>query len=178
MKFLHARRRHADIRDQNELLGREQRDRCEIAFDVERKAAIEIRVDDERRTEAPQQRVSVRLRLGDDLGRDVAGRTGPIVHDHRLPDELTEMRCQMPGQRVGPAARRERDDEPHRTVERNLRRRGGTGDSCHVRANADRKRDHSVHGVRDACLRSHPVIAPRRAAAISAGPGSTIPAHA
>jgi hypothetical protein len=101
----HARRRRDDQR-----AGGDQRHRREILHHVERHAFVQKRADDvERRGE--QQRVAIRIGLGDHIGADIArGAAGAVFDNEMRPDGLVELIDDDARHAVHGTARRERYD--------------------------------------------------------------------
>src|ERR1700716_2889155 len=81
--------RYGRIDHQHEGEGRDQRQRREIALDVEAgTAGIDHWIDREVPGRAEEDRMTVRLRLRDALSRDQPGGTRTIFHDRRLAEPL------------------------------------------------------------------------------------------
>jgi hypothetical protein len=59
--------------------------------------------------------VPVTGRSGNDLGGDIAAGAGTVVNDYRLAERLTELGREYARERIGAAARCERQHEPDRT---------------------------------------------------------------
>ena len=87
-------------------------DRLEILLHVERQL-VETRIHGQHRSESLEHGVSVRRRVHDRLRRKIAGGAAPVVDDPRLSQGLVQFRGDDARERVGPAAGRERYQEPH-----------------------------------------------------------------
>ena len=60
---------------------------------------------------AEQERVAVRLGLGDEIGADGAGGTRLVLDDDRLPQALLQLLADQPSQNVGEAAGRKAHED-------------------------------------------------------------------
>src|SRR5262249_47170941 len=85
--------------------------------------AVERGADRERRDVAGEKRVTVRHRLGRDLGADVSARPAPVVDDDLLPQHVAQPGGYDAGDDVGRAARGEGYDVAQWPVGISLRRR-------------------------------------------------------
>ena len=83
---LHARRRRDD-----QWAGGDQRYRRKVLHHVERHAFVQERIDHVQRR-GEEERIAVRIGLGDDVGADIArGATGAVFDDEMRPDALVEL---------------------------------------------------------------------------------------
>ena len=106
-------RRHCRIdRHDQRQLGQKD-DRREILHRVVAEVRIKVRADAVGRDGVEQQRVAVRVGLGDARGRDGAAGAGAIVDDDRLAERVGELRADDPRDEVGRPAGRHRDHELH-----------------------------------------------------------------
>ena len=118
----------------------------EIFLRIERQFGVKARIDRERSDRAHQDRVAVGIGADHQLGRDVAGSTGAVVHDDLLAHHLAHFGRDRPGGAVGAAAGREAHDHADGFV------RIGVGGECAAerQCRADDKRDAlqvGSHGV-------------------------------
>ena len=67
------------------------RDRREVLHRIERELLVEARIGDDGGGGGGHQRVAVGRRLGDAIGRDIAGRAGHVLDDHRLAPGLGDL---------------------------------------------------------------------------------------
>ena len=86
--------------------------------------AVEKRIHDERAVDRHQQRVAIGRGLGDGLGADDGVGARPVVDDDLLAQIFAHLLAHEAAEKIGGAARRERNDE------RDLARRIGLGDRC------------------------------------------------
>ena len=129
----HVRRRHRE------------RDRREVAHRVVAQVLEQRRVDREHADRADQDRVAVRIGLGDELGGDGAVRARAVLDHRRLAEQLLELRADGAADDVGGAAGDEGNDDPDRLGGRGLR----------VRAERERRREAGEgKGVSLACLQT------------------------
>src|SRR5712692_6260046 len=90
-------------------------------------------------------RVAVGIRLGDDVGRDVARGPGAVVDDHLLAEQLRELMSDRARGGVGAAAGREADDHSNgfdrvilgRRLSRCGEQRGRQGRACELNKSHD-----------------------------------------
>ena len=102
-----------------------------------------------------EQRVAVRLFARNRGGRQRAARAGAVLHDQRLPvGELRKTACEVARQRVGRAARADRNQQPDRTIgplRRGLGEGGEGGEGCRgCRGDTDQSAARNVgerHGI-------------------------------
>jgi hypothetical protein len=99
----------------------EDRNRRQIAQRIVRELAVERHVD-RHRGGVDQQRVAVGRGLRDQLVGDVGAGPRSVLDDHRLAEELGELRREQPRVDVDAAAGRETDDEPDRLERIGLRK--------------------------------------------------------
>jgi hypothetical protein len=97
------------------------RDRREVALGIVAELGIERRNDTEGRI-AHEQRVTIGRRLRDKLGAECGCGARPVVDHDLLAEQLGKLGRDRARGDVGPATRRERDDQPYRPV--------GIGLSC------------------------------------------------
>ena len=83
-QLLYAARRHAGVDDQHDGRRRKQRDWSEVLGRIEGKLAVEGLVDGERAGRGEQERVAVRLRLGDEIAARVAAAARAVLDDDLL----------------------------------------------------------------------------------------------
>ena len=93
-----------------------QRNRGEIAQVVVGHIGIQRGIDRQRADRTDQQRVTVRLGLGDMIGGDVACGAGFVFHHHGLSPGLAHFLGNQPRDDVGAAAGGKADDEVDRAV--------------------------------------------------------------
>src|SRR5215203_430836 len=79
------------------------------------KPGIEALVDGERRWRSRQERVAVRLGTGDDLCTDILRGAWPVLDHHRLTPFGGELIGDNAWEAIGGGARRDRDDDAHRS---------------------------------------------------------------
>ena len=75
-----------------------------------------MRADAVGRDRVQQQRVAVRVRFGDLRGGGRAAGAGAIADDDRLSERVGKLGADEPGDEIGGAAGRHRDDELNRAV--------------------------------------------------------------
>jgi hypothetical protein len=73
-----------------------------------------MRADHDLRIGTHEEGMPVGHGTGGGFARQIAVRTGPVLHDHRLAERFAELRCEYARQRVGRTARRVRDEKPDR----------------------------------------------------------------
>jgi len=105
----------------------DERNRRECLAGIERHRPVEKFIDALEAGRGHQQRVAVRLRLGDDVGADIAARARTILDDDRLAERLRELLAHRAGEHVDQPARRERRDHADRPVGVGLRECARTG---------------------------------------------------
>ena len=66
-------------------------DRREVLLRIERQLVEQAGIDRERGDRSHQEGVAVGIGPGHDLGRDIAGRAGAVVHDHLLSEQVGEL---------------------------------------------------------------------------------------
>jgi hypothetical protein len=120
-QFLHRIGRDRRIDGEHVRHTGDQHHRLEVFHVIERHLRIQARVDRVRADGAHQQRIAVGRTFRDQLGTDVATGARSVVDDERLPERFRQLLRDRARQDVGRAARRERDDDPHRL--RRIRRR-------------------------------------------------------
>ena len=90
-QLLHRLRRQRGIDDEQQRLGQAQvGDRREAPHRVERQLAVDAGIDGEG-AGRHEQRVAVRIGVGDDVGRQHAVRAGAVVEHERLPELRREL---------------------------------------------------------------------------------------
>ena len=124
-------------RHQHQLRGDDLRHRDEVPDHVERQRAVDRRAD-RLAVGVLQDRVAVGRRLGDRVGRDVAGGARPVLDDHRLAERLGDLGAHHAGERVDGAAGDERHEDAHRLVGVGLGERAAGVEA--ERRNSDRNR--------------------------------------
>jgi hypothetical protein len=82
-KLAHRVRSDGFIENEDELKRGERLHGYEILLRIERKFLVEAGIHGERSAVRVKQRVAVRRRMRDELGRDVVIRTGPVVDHNR-----------------------------------------------------------------------------------------------
>ena len=100
---------------------RDQHDRHEVAIGVERHGLVDHLVLHRDAGRGDQERVAVRLRLGDGGSADIAVGAGAVVDDERLPELFRQFAADAPRQEIDAAAGLERRDERHRLGRPRLR---------------------------------------------------------
>ena len=106
------RKRGVDAQDDRFL--DKHRDRRAVTDEIQ--AIVQRSADDACRGERQEQRVAVRGRAQDHLGRDDAARAGAILDDDGLAKSLGQPIADQPREDVGCAARRSADDDANRPV--------------------------------------------------------------
>jgi hypothetical protein len=118
--------------------------RCDVADEIEFEIFVERSVDRVRRSDT-EERVAVRGRAHDRLGRDSAAGARPVLDDDLLTEPLRQPLTDQADGNVRPATGRKADDPVHRTCRVDLppsdargdRDRGGT--RCQMQELATRK---------------------------------------
>jgi len=87
----------------------------EVADNIVRKLAVEMRADTVRRHRRLEQGVAVGIRLCDEVGRDDTGGAAAVIDDHRLPECIGELLADRARDDVRRAARRETDENAYRS---------------------------------------------------------------
>src|SRR6267154_5807220 len=90
-----------------------ERDRGEVPLRVERQRPVQRHVDRVGRR-GDEERVAVGRALRDEIGADVAARSGAVLDDDRLPERFAQTGRERPRGEIGDPARRKSDDEPDR----------------------------------------------------------------
>ncbi len=103
-----------EIGDQHRGHVREQRDRNEVLVGVVGQLAVEKWIHHQRAVDRHQERVAVRVGLGDDLRADDRVGARPVVDDDRLAEFVGELLADEAGEEIRRPARRERDDQADR----------------------------------------------------------------
>jgi hypothetical protein len=110
----HRLRRHGGVHRHDQRQLRQQDDRQEVLCRIVRQAGVEMRADAVRGDRVQQQRVAVRIRLGDGGRRDRAAGTAPIADDDRLPQCVGELRPDRAGDEIRRPSGRNRHHQLHR----------------------------------------------------------------
>ncbi len=108
--------------DQDQRLAGETRDRSDIAQDVKTQIGEEGGIDRVGRTDQ-QQRVAIRRRAHDHLGRRVARCAGQILNHERLAEPIGQPFAYEAGEDVVRTTSNKSDHEPHRPRRVGLRLR-------------------------------------------------------
>ena len=122
-QLLHAVRRHARVDNQHDGCRRKQRDWSEVLGWIEGKLAVEGLVDGERAGRGEQERVAVRLRLGDEIAARIAAAARAVLDDDLLSEIVGELLRQNSRHHVHRSARRIWIDDANDTLGIGLRRR-------------------------------------------------------
>ena len=121
---------------------------------IEGQVLVEVRIDRQRRAQQQQQRVAVRRRLADGVGRDVAARAGPGLDHHRLLQAGGHLLRNRAADDVERPAGRRRHDHPDRL------RRIGLRDRSRRRVKRQRPELRAGIATRSGVLRSRVDTAP------------------
>jgi len=105
------RQRRVDL--EHERIERDDRDRHDIANEVELEVLVECRIA-RVRLAGRQQRIAVGGCVHDRLGGDVGAGARPVLDDELLAQSLRQRLCHQAGHDVSAAARRKSNDDPHR----------------------------------------------------------------
>ncbi|MFZ3351486.1 MAG: hypothetical protein WA268_11530 [Xanthobacteraceae bacterium] len=100
------------INRHREIGGADTRDGDNVANEIERKAGVE-RLVDRVCEQRKQQRVTVRRRLRDEFGTDIAASARPVIDDDGLAEPIGEPLRHDAGENIGATASGQRDDDAH-----------------------------------------------------------------
>ena len=123
--------RRARVDGEHERVAAEQDHGLERLDRIVRHVGIDARIDRVRADRASQDRVAIGLRLGDEIGADVAACAGLVLDHDGLPERCRELLAEQARERIGVAADGERNDVHDRLGRPRglrLRRTGSAGE--------------------------------------------------
>jgi hypothetical protein len=100
--------------DDHDRPGREQADRGKVLHRVERRFRIECRIHRERPERTDHKRVAVGRGFRDQIERDHAAGTRPVLDDDRLTERFVQLGPDQAAKNIDRAARGEGHNDAHR----------------------------------------------------------------